>query len=429
MKIARTVLNGRRIRVTLTSTQLKNYLKKSFLSLRKKAASRSKSNNSSWIKKWSIFYALLKVSKKKIKQNLISFKPNFFYIAFLPILGYALDQKNIVSLVHGPGYSEAGGGFLNKTLPGVNNFSSINSSKLSWETFNYTNFFKKIKWNTVNKINYFDGSIFISFNANSKLYNKQYYIGLFNKSSQLNNSSTLTLESKINSNNIQILGLTDTSTNKKLNKNNNLISYLGQQQNNTLSKKYFLSGRYYNQLCKTHYSEPTNLKRNTLKCFKILSYWQNFFSELDHIPTKLNNIYFLPFEKSAKEKATLIQKPVINKKFNVWKKKEKLLLNNATPDHSTNLSLQLNLDVKNDEHPFYLDPFRKKEPEKQLAHLQSEPINLENLCQPVPVSSTEKFSIINGPGVSNYCDNKIKKLFVCKKVASRKHLLKNKVIS
>ena len=327
-------MNQNKLKTVVVDTVIKkDYLKKKI-----------KINNSSWIKKWSIFYALLKVSKKKIKQNLISFKPNFFYIALLPILGYALDQKN--SFAFGPNYSEAGAGFLNKTLPGVNNFSSINSTKLSWETFNYTNYFKKINWNTVNKINYFDGSIFICFNANSKLYNKQYYIGIYNKSSQLNNALILNLKPNnnavLNSNNTQTLNLTGVKT--KLTANN-IATLSSEDQPNF--KNYFLSGRYYNQFGKNYWIEPTNVKANSVKYFKKLSYWQNYLSELDHIPTKLNNIYFSPVELGSKAKTTLSQKkPIINSKFTL-------------PNH---------LDIKT--HPFYLDSFNQKEPETKATGLQ-----------------------------------------------------------
>ena len=389
-------MNQKNFKPVLVDIEMKkDYLKKTV-----------KSDHLSWKKKWSIFYALLNVSKKKIKQNLISFKPNFFYIALLPILGYTFDKKTSVPLFHGPGYSEAGGGFFNKTLPGVNNFNFINSSKLSWETFNYTNYFKKIKWNTINKINYFDGSIFISFNANSKLYNKQYYIGIYNKSSQLKNLAPKNNQSKnhFNEMNTQTLGLTNatSATNsaaataipaaEKINFNRQNGATLSYEQNNSYCKNYFLAGRYYNQFCKTYCIDYSNLKVNTLKFFKNLSYWQNYFSELDHIPTKLNNIYFCPFagiEKST-EKAILIQKPGINKKFNI----------NTTTDQSTNLFLKSNLNIETNKHPFYVDSFRKKNSEKQLLHLQSELDGLKN-GQP---EKTKKYSEINKPEIKDHYD-------------------------
>lgn len=372
-------MNQNKLKTVLVDTVIKkHYLKKKI-----------KINNSSWIKKWSIFYALLKVSKKKIKQNLICFKPNFFYIALLPILGYALDQKNSFAFYQGPNYSEAGGGFLNKTLPGVNNFRSINSTKLSWETFNYTNYFKKINWNTVNKINYFDGSIFISFNANSKLYNKQYYIGIYNNSCQLNNA--LILNSKTNNNavlnstNTQTLNLTDVK--KKLTANN-IATLSSEDQPNF--KNYFLSGRYYNQLGKNYCIEPTKIKANSLKNFKTLSYWQNYLSELDHIPTKLNNIYFSPVELGSKAKTTLSQKnPIINSKLT--------LLNHS--------------DIKT--HPFYLDSFNQKEPETKATSLQlfntvektgSDNINID--LENKQIAHSKKLNAT--AHISEHWDNKVK---------------------
>ena len=351
----------------------KNYLKKKI-----------NINKSSWVKKWSIFYALLKVSKKKIKQNLISFKPNFFYIALLPILGYALDQKNSFAFCQGPGYSKASGGFLNKTLPGVNNFSSINSSKLSWETFSYTNYFKKIKWNTVNKINYFDGSIFISFNANSKLCNKQYYIGTYKKKFQSNNVLSLNLKSKTNNNDVlnfnnsQSLNVTDV----KPKSNTNTSSTLNSKHDKTNFKKFFLSGRYYNKFFKNYYIEPNNFKTNLLKSFDKLSYWQNYFLELDHIPTKLNNIYFFPFEQNLKTKTTLLQNPP--------------LLNSNTKQN-----------------PFYLDAFNQKDSETKITRLQlfntiekqiPEHIDVENQ----QLTSNNKFSASNKPSISEQSGNKLK---------------------
>ena len=227
-----------------------------------------------WINKFSILYNLLAFSKKRLKSNLINFPSDLFFILLLPLLGYTLDKKNFL---YNNSNSEF---FFKKTLPGLTNFNIIVSSNLNWETFNYTEYFRKINWNKLKKINYFDNSIFICFNSN--LYNRHFYIGTH--SNNKNNLSSNKLLKKINEN--------------KINKKN--------IEKNEKLNKYFISGRFFNQFfrpCiynKKNYLVFYKYNSNNLifnnknfknNYFKKLKNWQNFLNELDYIPIKLNSIF------------------------------------------------------------------------------------------------------------------------------------------
>ena len=224
-----------------------------------------------WINQFSILYNLLIFLKKRLYSNFINFPSNLFFILLLPLLGYILDKKNFI---YNNSNSEF---FFKKTLPGLNNFNMLMSSNLNWETFNYTEYFKKINWNKLKKINYFDNSIFICFNSN--LYNRNYYIGIYNININRNQFSSTKLLKKIHTNNIE--------KNKKLN-------------------KYFISGRFFNKFFKFSIDNQKkhlivnkyNLNKLVLtniilkKNFEKFKQWQDFFYELDYIPIKLNNIFY-----------------------------------------------------------------------------------------------------------------------------------------
>ena len=238
-----------------------------------------------WIKKFSTLYNLLIFSKKRLKYNFINFSSDLFFILLLPLLGYVLDKKNYL---YNNNNSEF---FFKQTLPGLNNFNVIISSNLNWETFNYTEYFKKINWNKLKKISYFDNSIFICFNSN--LYNRYFYIGTYINNNYLNSNKLL---KKINENQI----------NKKtfllFNKNKNNL------KKNKKINRYFISGRFFNKFfrpCiynKQNYLFSYKYNSNNLifnnnnfrdNYFKKLKKWQNFFYELDYIPIKLDNIFYL----------------------------------------------------------------------------------------------------------------------------------------
>ena len=222
-----------------------------------------------WIHKFSILYNLLIFSKKRFKYNFINFPSDLFFILLLPLVGYILD-KNF--FLYNNSNSEF---FFKKTLPGLNNFNIIISSNLSWETFNYTEYFKKINWVKLKKLNYFDNSIFVSFNSN--LYNRYFYIGtqIPNKTYiEPNELMKLVNENKSTNNNIFLL--TKNIQNRKQNKKLN---------------KYIISGRFFNQFFKPYiYNKKNNIfykyNSNNLICnnnnvkinnFKRLKNWQLFF--------------------------------------------------------------------------------------------------------------------------------------------------------
>lgn len=224
-----------------------------------------------FLKKLSILYNLLIFSKKRFKNDFTNFPSNLFFIILLPLLGYTLDKQKFLSTNINNFES-----FFYKTLPGLNNFNNTNLSHLTWETFNYTEYFKKINWNNLKQLSYFDSSVFISFNSN--LYNKNYYIGTY-----INNYS--------NSSNIEI--------------DNNNIDSIKKTKN---LNKYFISGRQFNKFFKPDLFNKSYLlslytKKNSNnlifinKIFKNTDFiklknWQNSFYELDHIPFKLNNIFY-----------------------------------------------------------------------------------------------------------------------------------------
>ena len=260
-----------------------------------------------WVKKFSILYNLLVFSKKRLKYNFINFSSDLFFILLLPLLGYILDKKNFL---YNNNNSEF---FFKKTLPGLNNFNIIISSNLNWETFNYTEYFKKINWNKLKKISYFDNSIFICFNSN--LYNRYYYIGTYNNNNYLNSNPLL---KKINEN--------------KINKNSFLLfnKNIKSIKKNSKLNKYFINGRFFNKFfrpciySKKNYLLLYKYNSNNLifnnknfknNYFKKLKKWQNFFYELDYIPIKLDNIFSSNIYYENKEKY-IKNKNSINPLFN-----------------------------------------------------------------------------------------------------------------
>lgn len=242
-----------------------------------------------WIKNFSILYNLLIFSKKRLKYNFINFPSDLFFILLLPLVGYTLDKK---FFLYNNSNSEF---FFKKTLPGLNNCDIIISSNLNWETFNYTEYFKKINWNKLKKINYFDNSIFVCFNSN--LYNKNFYIGTQIKNNNLKDNKY------INSNKLLQIG-----NESKRNRTNFFLynkNIKNIEQNKQLNK-YFISGRFFNKFFKPCiYNKKNNnllykynsnyllFNNNNLKInnFKKIKNWQNFFYDLDYIPIKLDNIF------------------------------------------------------------------------------------------------------------------------------------------
>nr|YP_010530002.1 cell division protein FTSH [Ulva tepida]UXW92100.1 cell division protein FTSH [Ulva tepida] len=275
------------------------------------------------LKQLSIIYNLLLFSKKRFKKDFTNFPSNLFFIILLPLLGYTLDKQKFFS--NNINNFES---FFYKTLPGLNSFNKINLSNLTWETFNYTEYFKKINWNNLKQLSYFDSSVFISFNSN--LYNKKFYISTYN------NNFPNKIELDINNINIE--------KSKYLN-------------------KYFISGRKFSTFFKPDLFNKNNFlslynKKNLNnfvftnnnfknKNFTNLKYWQYSFYELDNIPLKLNNIFYSYTNydnnsnfikknnliKKRKNKNIYLTKPLFNnlfyyKKINLIKKTNFVFSNN-----------------------------------------------------------------------------------------------------
>nr|UFQ87354.1 ATP-dependent zinc metalloprotease FtsH [Ulva torta] len=221
------------------------------------------------LKQLSIIYNLLIFSKKRFKNDFTNFPSNLFFIILLPLLGYTLDKQKFFS--NNINNFES---FFYKTLPGINNFNRLNLSNLTWETFNYTEYFKKINWNNLKQLSYFDSSVFISFNSN--LYNNKFYISTYT-----NNNLKNQIKVDINNSNIE--------KSKYLN-------------------KYFISGRQFSTFFKPDLFNQNNfllldnkknsnnfiIRNNNFRNnnFINLKYWNYSFYELDNIPSKLNNIFY-----------------------------------------------------------------------------------------------------------------------------------------
>nr|YP_010020695.1 ATP-dependent zinc metalloprotease FTSH 1 [Ulva rigida]QOK35614.1 ATP-dependent zinc metalloprotease FTSH 1 [Ulva rigida] len=220
------------------------------------------------LKQLSIIYNLLIFSKKRFKKDFTNFPSNLFFIILLPLLGYTLDKQKFLS--NNINNFES---FFYKTLPGLNTFNKLNLSNLTWETFNYTEYFKKINWNNLKQLSYFDSSVFISFNSN--LHNNKFYI-----------SANPTNKIELNINNINI------DKNKNLNK-----YFISGRKFNILFKPDFFNETYFLSLNKKHKKNNLNnfiIKNNYLqnKYFLNLKNWQHSFYELDNIPLKLNSIFY-----------------------------------------------------------------------------------------------------------------------------------------
>nr|YP_009927343.1 ATP-dependent zinc metalloprotease FtsH [Ulva compressa]ARO34841.1 ATP-dependent zinc metalloprotease FtsH [Ulva compressa] len=219
------------------------------------------------LKQLSIIYNLLIFSKKRFKNDFTNFPSNLFFIILLPLLGYTLDKQKFLSTNINNFES-----FFYKTLPGLNNFNKINLSNLTWETFNYTEYFKKINWNNLKQLSYFDSSVFISFNSN--LYNKKFYISTYNSFSN---------KIELNINNINI------------EKSKNLNKYFISGRNfSTFFKPYLFNKNHFVSLDNKNNYNNLIVKDDYCKNndFLNLKYWQYSFYELDNIPLKLNNIFY-----------------------------------------------------------------------------------------------------------------------------------------
>ena len=109
------------------------------------------------------------------------------FISFIPFIGYAFDKKlRIFSY-------DFLDNCIKQTLPTLNNSPKLkkNITKMTWNTFYSTNYFKKINWAQLNKIHCFEDSVFLAFHSNLKFYNKQQYIGIvpFHKNRILNSTN------------------------------------------------------------------------------------------------------------------------------------------------------------------------------------------------------------------------------------------------
>lgn len=305
-----------------------------------------------FIKKISILYSLLVFSKKRLKNDFTNFSSNLFFILLLPLLGYILDKQNFLSNNNNNFES-----FFSKTLPGLNYFKNKNFSYLTWETFNYTDYFKKINWNNLKKISYSDDSIFISFNSN--LYNQKNYIGIYNN--------------------------TYAHTKKNFNSNN-----LDVGKNNIELTKYYLSGRYFNKFFKTSFCNQKNfllnnnkttcnnliLKKNNFgnKIFLNFRNWQSSFYKLDYISFKLDNVFYsnnkfiynnliskknnLLNIKKIKYKNNDLIKPLFNNVF--YYKTD--ILNNTIIENKSNILNQNNIKtiIEKKNNKLHFEIFNKK---------------------------------------------------------------------
>lgn len=275
------------------------------------------------LKKLSIIYNLLIFSKKRFKNDFTNFPSNLFFIILLPLLGYTLDKQKFFS--NNINNFES---FFYKTLPGLNNFNKINLSNLfiTWETFNYTEYFKKINWNNLKKLSYFDSSVFISFNSN--LYNKKFYISTY-----INNNNFLP-PNKIE------LTINSIEKNKDLNK-----YFISGRKFSTFFKPDLFNKNYFLSFDNKKNSNNFIFKNDNFKNneFLNLKYWQYSFYELDHIPLKLNSVFYpytnydnnINFIKKnnliEKRKNKNLTKPLFNnlfyyKKINLIKKNNLVFL-------------------------------------------------------------------------------------------------------
>ena len=218
-------------------------------------------NNSIVLKYFNTLYLFTIITKKKVKKSMNKFNSTAFFIFGIPLLGYTFDNYSL--LISYDFFST----LIKKNLPLLNYITELNTRQITWNTFNYTEQFKKINWTLLKQFNYFNGAIFFTFNSELKFYNNHEYVAILKLTKNLKSSNTL-----------------NTS---------NYYFFIGRHYNKflkPLQKKNFLN--LFNYLINKN-SQKIFFKFKKFTNFKTISYWQSFFYELDDIPTKLNNIFIL----------------------------------------------------------------------------------------------------------------------------------------
>ncbi len=218
-------------------------------------------NDSIILKYFNTLYLFTIITKKKIKKSMNKFNSTAFFIFGIPLLGYTFDNYSL--LISYDFFST----LIKKNLPFLTYITELNTRQITWNTFNYTEQFKKINWTLLKNFNYFNGAIFFTFNSELKFYNNNEYIAILKLKKNFKSSKTLnSLDYYF------FLGRHYNKFIKPLKKKNflNLFNYLINQN----SQKIFFKFKKFNN-------------------FETISHWQSFFYELDDIPTKLDNIFIL----------------------------------------------------------------------------------------------------------------------------------------
>lgn len=221
------------------------------------------------LKYLNTIYLFATITKKKIKKSVNKFNSTSFFIFSIPFVGYAFDNHLLLFSY------DFFNNLIKKNLPTFNYITDLHTRQITWNTFNYTEQFKKINWTLLKKFDYFNGAIFLTFNSDIKFYTNNEYLG--------------------------ILKLTKNCESSLMN-------------NLDFSEYYFFIGRHYNKFLKplkkknnfnlvnqiliNKNSQKIFLKFKKFNNFKKIHFWQSFFYELDDIPIKLNSIFvFNEFSK------------------------------------------------------------------------------------------------------------------------------------
>nr|YP_009367484.1 cell division protein [Pseudoneochloris marina]ARK14475.1 cell division protein [Pseudoneochloris marina] len=230
----------------------------------------SKKNQQPWQKNISTIYYLLIAYKKtlrhKVNQYLESSNNTQLFLAMTPFLVYffqmSFDKYD---------WRQFNNYFLQKSLPGAMN----PTKKITWETFDYTEYFQQLKSQKIQSIQCFDESIFISLKPN------QFFLENSVKQKLLKSTTK------------EILKKDDFFVGTyQINKQSQSALTSSTDQTQQRKQKDFyqwsvLTGRYFNNFVEPVYFYP----ESQMKVFEKTQHWQSFFDQLDEIPNFLNMVY------------------------------------------------------------------------------------------------------------------------------------------
>lgn len=230
-----------------------------------------KKTESSWKKSAAIFYYLLDAYKKTLRVKFDFYfqsSTNFqFLLAASPFIAYfiqiSLQQYNLK-------YQQ--NTFFQKSLPGV----STSIPQITWETFTYSNYAKKINKDFILQINSLNDGFFIYLNSNWHFQQKQLSAATF-----LTSKSALKwsfLPSRY------------------------FYQFLTEKEKKNFQQLFFKKKKYL----------TSNIRKSNL--FEINSALQVFFNEFDDIPKKLNSVFLEPSHLITLQNK--IQKPLLSESFN-----------------------------------------------------------------------------------------------------------------